>query len=93
MLVWTIPGIGNCSAVRISPRRVLAVSLWQCVASRPRIISFLPVPLQGKLTTQKIPGAKIRKRKPMKRSLMLNADQLGLSATDVADIIAWMKSY
>ena len=29
----------------------------------------------------------------MDRSLMLNADQLGMTAQDVADIIEWMKTY
>lgn len=43
--------------------------------------------------TQKVPGGRISKRKLMNRSLMLNADQLGLSATNVADIIAWMKPH
>lgn len=42
---------------------------------------------------QKIPRKKIAAREPMSQSLMLNADQLGLSAGDVADIISWMKSY
>ena len=43
--------------------------------------------------TQKVPRKQIAKRKVMDRSLMLNADQLGLSAGDVADIMAWMKTY
>jgi hypothetical protein len=29
----------------------------------------------------------------MDRSLMLNADQLGMSAQDVADVVEWMKTY
>jgi hypothetical protein len=29
----------------------------------------------------------------MDRSLMLSADQLGLTAQDVADIVEWMKGY
>ena len=44
--------------------------------------------------TQLIPAAKIRgsARKPLGRSLMLSADQLGLSAQDVADIVAYLKT-
>ena len=44
--------------------------------------------------TQMIPAAKIRgsARKPLGRSLMLSADQLGLSAQDVADIVAYLKT-
>ncbi len=29
----------------------------------------------------------------MDRSLLLNADQLALTAQDVADIVEWMKTY
>jgi hypothetical protein len=29
----------------------------------------------------------------MDRSLMLSADQLGMTAQDVADVIEWMKTY
>jgi hypothetical protein len=29
----------------------------------------------------------------MERSLMLNADQLGMSAQDVADVVEWLKKY
>jgi len=43
--------------------------------------------------TQQVPGSMIAERKDMDRSLMLNADQLGLSAQDVADIIEWMRTY
>ncbi len=43
--------------------------------------------------TQTIPKDKIKDRKPMKKSLMLNAEQLGLSAQDVANIVEWMKGY
>jgi putative membrane-bound dehydrogenase-like protein len=42
---------------------------------------------------QKVPKNQIAERKQMDRSLMLNADQLGLTAQDVADILEWMKSY
>jgi len=43
--------------------------------------------------TQKVPKGHIASRKKLDRSLMLNADQLGLSAQDVADILSWMKTY
>lgn len=43
--------------------------------------------------TQKVPKGKIGTRKSMDRSLMLSADQLGLTAQDVADIVEWMKTY
>jgi hypothetical protein len=44
--------------------------------------------------TQMIPAAKIRgsSRKPLGRSLMLSAEQLGLNAQDVADIVAYLKT-
>lgn len=43
--------------------------------------------------TQMVPRDRIAQRKQMDRSLMLNADQLGLSAQDVADIVEWLKGY
>jgi putative membrane-bound dehydrogenase-like protein len=43
--------------------------------------------------TQKVPKSLIVERKSMDRSLMLNADQLALTAQDVADLVEWMKSY
>jgi len=43
--------------------------------------------------TQLIPSSKARGgRQPLGRSLMLSAEQLGLSAQDVADIVAYMKT-
>lgn len=42
--------------------------------------------------TQMIPADKIRSRQPLGRSLMLSADQLGLSAQDVADVAAYLKT-
>jgi len=42
---------------------------------------------------QKVPKKQIAERKQLDRSLMLNADQLGLTAQDVADVIEWMKTY
>jgi hypothetical protein len=39
-----------------------------------------------------IPADRIRSRQPLGRSLMLSADQLGLSAQDVADIAAYLKT-
>ncbi|MBK1881931.1 HEAT repeat domain-containing protein [Luteolibacter pohnpeiensis] len=52
----------------------------------------LTIRTQGGLT-QKVNADQIAGRKPMDRSLMLNADQLGLSAQDLADIIEWLKGY
>lgn len=43
--------------------------------------------------TQEVPRGQIKDRKLMNQSLMLSADQLGLSAQDVADIVEWMKGY
>jgi putative membrane-bound dehydrogenase-like protein len=42
--------------------------------------------------TQMIPAAKIESNRGLRRSLMLNADQLGLKAQDIADIVAWLKT-
>ena len=41
-----------------------------------------------------VPAARIKgsPRKPLGRSLMLSAEQLGLSAQDVADIVAYLKT-
>jgi putative heme-binding domain-containing protein len=41
--------------------------------------------------TQMIPAAMVKERKRLGRSLMLSADQLGLSAQQVADVIAYLK--
>lgn len=43
--------------------------------------------------TQKVPRKEVGHRKHMDRSLMLNADQLQMSAQDVADVVEWMKTY
>jgi putative heme-binding domain-containing protein len=43
--------------------------------------------------TQMIPKKKIQKTGPLGRSLMLDANQLQLSAQDVADLVAFLKSY
>jgi putative membrane-bound dehydrogenase-like protein len=42
--------------------------------------------------TQYIPRRQIAKREKMTRSLMLSAGQLGLTAQDVADIVAYLRS-
>lgn len=42
-------------------------------------------------TVQMIPASKVKKVEPLGRSLMLSADQLGLTAQDVADITAYLK--
>jgi putative heme-binding domain-containing protein len=41
---------------------------------------------------QLIPASKIKSRMRLNRSLMLSADQLGLKAQDVADIVAYLKT-
>ena len=42
---------------------------------------------------QRIPKKQIAGRKDLDRSLMLGADQLGLTAQDVADVVEWLKTY
>jgi putative membrane-bound dehydrogenase-like protein len=42
--------------------------------------------------TQMIPAGKIANRQPLGRSLMLSAEQLGLTAQDVADIAGYLKT-
>ena len=42
---------------------------------------------------QIIPKSKVKKIIPMKRSLMLSAEQLGLKEQDVADIVEYMKQW
>jgi putative heme-binding domain-containing protein len=41
--------------------------------------------------TQMIPAAMVKERKRLGRSLMLSADQLGLTAQQVADVVAYLK--
>ncbi len=43
--------------------------------------------------TQMVPRDRMAGQSRMSRSLMLSADQLGLTAQDVADIVEWMASY
>ena len=43
--------------------------------------------------TQLVPRDRVKSRHHIDRSLMLNADQLGLTAQDVADIVEWLKGY
>ena len=43
-------------------------------------------------TTQIIPVNRVKSNKPLRRSLMLSADQLGLSAQAVADIVAYLQT-
>jgi putative membrane-bound dehydrogenase-like protein len=43
--------------------------------------------------TQMVPKSRIQDMRGMGRSLMLNADQLGMSAQDVADAVEWLKTY
>ncbi len=42
--------------------------------------------------TQLIPANRIKSRKGLGRSLMLSAEQLGLSAQDVADVVAYLQT-
>ena len=42
---------------------------------------------------QKVPANEVADRKALNRSLMLGADQLGMTAQDVADVVEWMKIY
>lgn len=42
--------------------------------------------------TQFVPSAKVKSRNRMTRSLMLSAEQLGMSAQDVADIVAHLRA-
>jgi putative heme-binding domain-containing protein len=42
--------------------------------------------------TQTIPADRVASRRRMTQSLMLSAAQLGLSAQDVADIVAFLRS-
>jgi len=41
---------------------------------------------------QLIPAARIKSRRRLGHSLMLSADQLGLSAQDLADVVAYLKT-
>jgi putative heme-binding domain-containing protein len=41
--------------------------------------------------TQMIPAAMVKERKRLGRSLMLSGDQLGLTAQQVSDIVAYLK--
>ena len=43
--------------------------------------------------TQMIPKNRIDHMRGAGRSMMMNADQLGMSAQDVADVVAWLKTY
>ncbi len=42
--------------------------------------------------TQFIPSSKVKSRNRMNRSLMLSAEQLGLTAQDIADILAYLRA-
>ena len=41
---------------------------------------------------QVIPSNKIKSVEPLGRSLMMSAEQLGMSAQDVADVLTYLKS-
>ena len=51
---------------------------------------FIIVSMGG--VTQIVPGGQIKTKRKMKRSLMLSAAQLGLTAQDVADLVAYLKA-
>lgn len=51
---------------------------------------FIIVSMGG--VTQIVPGGQIASRQKMNRSLMLSAAQLGLTAQDVADLVAYLKA-
>lgn len=42
--------------------------------------------------TQLVPASKVRSKQPLGRSLMLSAEQLGLSAQDVANVVAYLRT-
>ncbi|MFO1484878.1 MAG: PVC-type heme-binding CxxCH protein [Verrucomicrobiaceae bacterium] len=42
--------------------------------------------------TQMVPASQIQSNKPLRRSLMLSAGQLGLGAQQIADVLAYLKS-
>jgi putative heme-binding domain-containing protein len=42
--------------------------------------------------TQMIPAEKIKSRKRLTRSLMMSAEQLGLGAQEVSDVVAYLKT-
>ncbi len=41
--------------------------------------------------TQQVPKSQIASSKSLTRSLMMSAEQLGLSAADLADLVAYMR--
>ena len=41
---------------------------------------------------QLIPADRVQTRRPLNRSLMLSAEQLGLKPQDVADVVAWLRT-
>ena len=41
---------------------------------------------------QMIPAKRVEQIEPLKKSLMLSADQLGMTAQDVADLVAFLKA-
>jgi putative heme-binding domain-containing protein len=42
--------------------------------------------------TQTVPKGRIQSQKKLGRSLMMSADQLGMTAQDVADVVAFLKT-
>ena len=62
--------------------------------SRIALMDKPPVPGPAPVTEKNAkPAEKIQQIEKMTRSLMMSADQLGLTAQDVADISAWLATY
>ena len=60
---------------------------------RSRIALMDKPPVPGAPATSANPPEKVQQIEKMTRSLMMSADQLGLTAQDVADIAAWLATY
>ncbi len=60
---------------------------------RSRIALMDKPPVSGSPSASASPPEKVQQIEKMTRSLMMSADQLGLTAQDVADITAWLATY
>ena len=62
--------------------------------SDPHIANSLPLVIQSAGgITQLVPKERIQKKREFERSLMYEPATLGLTAQDIADLAAWLKSY
>ena len=62
--------------------------------SDPHIANSLPLVIQSAGgITQLVPKERIQKKREFERSLMYEPAMLGLTAQDIADLAAWLKSY